>query len=328
MAPASVHTTVLALALAGPSFFLAAPAAAQYYRPGDDLPPRVYVPGPPAGYQMLPPWEVRNLLRRMGYSRVAPPHLSGRIYAVSAVDDEGPVILRVDAYTGRVLDARVIGGRGPTIVMPAEPPPRGVPSAPSSKPHVASRTSPSAPLPRPRPAQASGPSQTAAAVPGPVPADAAATPAPEVAAVPKPAASAPAAPPVAAANAGAEKPAPGASPSGAVATQAVASANPAAPAPAAAPSQPSASKTPQSANSAAQGAASPAPVTPATVAAPAAKPATVAAPAAKPAQPVQAQSKGTGTGAGSATPGGSSAGSASVLSRAAAHTPADSGAPN
>lgn len=270
--------------LLGAGLMQAAPAAAQVMiYEGPYGPPRGYmVPPPPPGYAGLPPWEVRNIVRNMGYWEVSRPRLAGRFYVVAAMDDEGPVTLRVDAFTGRVVGARSLNG-GPTIAIPAPSAPRrdlvpGAPQTPRS-PSVA-RVAPNAPLPPPRPPEA-----TMAAV----------TPAPSMAApaaVPS-AGAAPAASPAPAAPSPGEKPVAARDAEGAGDA-----ANPAvAPAPArvalpAANAMPAANATP--------------PVN----AAPAGK---EPVPQSASADPAVAPPK--KAGAGTATTGSASAGSASVLSR-------------
>ncbi|MFG1369689.1 hypothetical protein V5F33_18390, partial [Xanthobacter tagetidis] len=155
MPKASLRPTALVLALAGP-LALAAPAGAQVYYPAP--PPGPYAAPPRPGYVMLPPWEVRNIVRGMGYWRISQPQLAGRIYTVAAVDEEGPVVLRIDGFTGRVIGARTIGGGPPPV---SGPPPYGPPSygpppsvqappAAPKPPKVAARPT-VVPLPPPKP---------------------------------------------------------------------------------------------------------------------------------------------------------------------------------
>ncbi|MFG1361210.1 hypothetical protein V5F67_19785, partial [Xanthobacter tagetidis DSM 11602] len=128
MPKAPIRPTALFLALAA-SLALAAPAGAQVYYPGPV--PGPYVVPPRPGYVMLPPWEVRNIVRGMGYWRISQPQLSGRIYTVAAVDEEGPVVLRIDGFTGRVIAARnLTGGPPPYVPPPAAQAPRAAPKPP------------------------------------------------------------------------------------------------------------------------------------------------------------------------------------------------------
>lgn len=104
---------------------------AQYYddpiRPG-----RPVYGGPPptsSGRAVrLSQYEVRDLVRGLGYRRVSEPVLNGRHYVVTATEDGAPVAIRVDAYSGRVVDVQpLIYGRGapegyypPEAVPPAQ----------------------------------------------------------------------------------------------------------------------------------------------------------------------------------------------------------------
>ncbi|TCT08164.1 hypothetical protein [Aquabacter spiritensis] len=129
----------------------AAPAAAQYYyppayvpAPGPYAPPGAYVPyGPPAygAPVMLPPGEVRAIVRNLGYWRVGRPALTGRTYFVTAATEAGPVLLGVDAFTGRVQP-----------VGPADPT-RGIGQPPYAAPPLAARSPTPPPLPKPRPTE-------------------------------------------------------------------------------------------------------------------------------------------------------------------------------
>lgn len=203
---------------------LATPAAAQYYRypdadPYGALPPR-YVPLPRGA--VLPPGEIRNIVFRMGYRQVSQPIMQGRSYVLRARDEYGPALLRIDAFTGRVVSAQPLRG-GETIAVPGAPPPpaRAAPQrAPAPRaPSVAARPSPprpeapaaapaEAPLPPKRPEVAAVPASPEAG--SAAPAAAAADRAPEPPPVAAPAAASPAAAPAAssAAPAVAAKPEP------------------------------------------------------------------------------------------------------------------------
>ncbi|WP_454915428.1 hypothetical protein [Xanthobacter sediminis] len=173
-----------------PAAIPVAPAAAQYLtyeRPYVYERPPVYVPGPrgPLRYVMLPPAEVRRRLQAMGYWQISRPELMGRVYSVTAVDDEGLASLQVDAYSGEVLGARPLpalppgAGRPPVVVPPAR--------VTAPRPTVSvSPMAPRAPLPPVRPPEAgyAGP-VSPAAMPSVAPAE------------PPPVAVAPAAPPAA-----------------------------------------------------------------------------------------------------------------------------------
>lgn len=187
-----------------------APAAAQYLiyeRPYVYERPPVYAPPPrgPLQYVMLPPAEVRRRLQNMGYWQISRPELSGRTYVLTAVDNEGPVSLRLDAYSGEVLAARPLSALPPGAGRPPLVPPATVNAAPAQPPRMA----PSAPLPPVRPPEA----DLALAAPPPPPAsphDAATGAAGgAVPAVAAPSASVPAAP---AASAPVAVPSPGPSP--------------------------------------------------------------------------------------------------------------------
>ncbi len=185
------------LALVGGAATLAGePARAQYY----PYPPTVYgapaemprvyraPPGYVTGTVMLPPQEIRSIVLNLGYGRVGRPVLRGRTYMIDAVDDRGPLILAVDAYSGLVqpADPSMFGppggpyGPGPAYGVAPPPgaydappqgayggaPPQGAYGAPPQRAQPVAR----APLPKPRPADSeiastSGPDITAPAVP-------------------------------------------------------------------------------------------------------------------------------------------------------------------
>ncbi|WP_238119768.1 MULTISPECIES: hypothetical protein [unclassified Xanthobacter] len=230
-----------------------------YERPFIYERPYVYEEPPPIrSYSMLPPGEVRRLVRNLGYWDVSVPRLAGRIYVLRATDEEGPVSLRVDAFTGRVVTVDSAAPR------PA-PPAYGALPRPASPPPVV-------PLPPRRPAEAD------LALTSP--------------AAPAPAIAAPAAPPSAApaASASASR-----EPAASAALQPAPSAPaPSAPAPSA--SAPSASARVAPAPSAAPVAAgaSPAPVTPVPAVAPALPAAGTATPGSEAAGSASVLSRGTG----------------------------------
>ncbi|MFG1424472.1 hypothetical protein [Roseixanthobacter liquoris] len=197
------------LALAGAAMLAGAPARAQYY----PYPPTVYgapaemprvyraPPGYATGTVMLPPQEIRSIVLNLGYGRVGRPVLRGRTYMIDAVDDRGPLILAVDAYSGLVqpADPSMFGPPGgpygaappqgaygaappsgaygaapPQGAYGAAPPPGGYGAAPAQgaygAPQQRSQPVARAPLPKPRPADSelastSGPDIAAPAVP-------------------------------------------------------------------------------------------------------------------------------------------------------------------
>ncbi|MGR7995699.1 hypothetical protein [Xanthobacter sp. ZOL 2024] len=144
-----------------------------YERPYIYERPYVYEEPPPIrSYSMLPPGEVRRLVRNLGYWDVSVPRLAGRIYVLRATDEEGPVSLRVDAFTGRVVTVD-------SAVPRSAPPAYGALPRPASPPPVV-------PLPPRRPAEADLALTSPAA-----PAPAIAAPAAPPSAAPAPSASAP-----------------------------------------------------------------------------------------------------------------------------------------
>ncbi len=257
--PLGFRPVLRAAAVSALLFGSALPAAAQvliyegqpglaprgYPVPPGAYPPGTYPPGtyavPQARYPVLPPEEIRAIAQSMGYWNVGAPKLSGRFYLVAATDQEGRALLRVNAFTGRVVSARNIPG-GPAVAAPAPypapqraappataravPPPAPTYSAPAPAPAMAGTP---APLPPQRPPEAT----MAAVTPAPA-AVAPSTPAPSTPAPAAPAATAPAA--------SAAQPAPGASanaPAGQTAAQQSANAAPSAtPAPPASAAQP------------------------------------------------------------------------------------------
>lgn len=255
-------------------------AQAQYYYPYPPPPPGpVYVPAPAYGapvYGMLPPGEIRAIVRNLGYWQVSRPSLQGRAYVVSAVGDGGPVALAVDAFTGRVSPLTTVSG--PTY----GPPPATYAPMPRPPASQAARTPPATPPAQPSPKRRPADVQTAKPDVGvPIP--------------PAPGAAIPAAPataaPDSAATGGPATPPP--------AGQPIPSAQPA-------PQTPAKTGAAPGAGQAIPPAQTPPAQAPAAQAAPA--PAQQAAPA--------AQAPATRTpAAGTATPGDVPAGSASVLSR-------------
>ncbi|MFS8037332.1 hypothetical protein ACI7BZ_10280 [Xanthobacter sp. AM11] len=234
------------------------------------------MPAPPAGYARLAPGEVRAIVRGMGYWEVSRPQLRGPTYFLTAMDEEGLVVLRVNAFTGRVVAARTAYGGSPLPQVPPTGAPRATRrAAPVPVPgegEGASSAARVAPLPPPRPPEA-----TMAAV----------TPAP-VTSAPVAPAPAPLPPPSPAAG-----PGPAASPDAAAKPVAT-------PAPAAAQGPPPASPPASAAANA----------TPPANAMPSAR---AGAPQSASAEPPASARK--TPGAGTATTGSAAAGSASVLSR-------------
>lgn len=104
-----------------------------------------YAPPPPApgGAAMMSPGQARSIALNLGYYQVGQPVLQGSTYMMTANIESGPVLLGVNAYTGRV---QPLGPayRPPGSYGPAYPAPQRSVSRPPA----------SAPLPAPRPADA------------------------------------------------------------------------------------------------------------------------------------------------------------------------------
>lgn len=204
------HILARPLRLAVPALFLGAvliPAAASaqvlIYEEPYGPPPGYYggqVPSRVPRYPILAPREIMNIVRGMGYWRVSVPRLAGGTYVVAAADEEGPVMLRINAATGRVLSARSVNG-GPTIAVPSPQPHRQAP--PSAQPRsaappvarLAPNPAPGAPMPPSRPPEASVTAVTPA--PGDVPAPGAVPAAPGTPPAASPSAVSPSASPAA-----------------------------------------------------------------------------------------------------------------------------------
>lgn len=145
-----------ALALCAGALLMSGSANAQYYDYGPGPGGSVYGGPPPAGPMGGPPgrgvrlsqYEVHDLVRGLGYRRVSEPILSGRHYMVTALDEGAPVAIRVDAYSGRVVDVQplIYGRAAPGGYYPPEAMPPGG-SARTARPPVPN----SAPLPPSRP---------------------------------------------------------------------------------------------------------------------------------------------------------------------------------
>ncbi len=139
---------------AGP-LLISGSANAQYYDYGPGPGGPVYGGPPPAGPMSGPPgqgvrlsqYEVHDLVRGLGYRRISEPVLSGRHYMVTALDEGAPVAIRVDAYSGRVVDVQpLIYGRAapggyypPEAPFPGGPARAARPAAPASVPLPPSR---------------------------------------------------------------------------------------------------------------------------------------------------------------------------------------------
>lgn len=107
--------------------------------------------------RMLQPDDVLDLVSNLGYRNMSWPALVGRSYALTAIMDGAPMTLRVDAYSGRVVDVRPLEyGRGPRGYYPPEAPQPG--AGRSSTRESASARPRVAPLPLPRPVEATAPS--------------------------------------------------------------------------------------------------------------------------------------------------------------------------
>ena len=95
-------------------------------------------PSGPLGRAALPrrgradgPGEIADLLRRRGWSILSPPSMSGRHYVANVRNGFGQRLFVVlDAYDGRILDARQIEERPNTnelAAIPGEPSSDGPP---------------------------------------------------------------------------------------------------------------------------------------------------------------------------------------------------------
>lgn len=153
-----VKPVVTIAALATLAMAWSGPARAQYA--GSDLPPLRGV---------LPPYEIMTSVRSMGFIPVGRPILRGRAYAVRAIDeDDLPVRVVLDAYTGRVMTVRDDiamwpGSRFGALYAPAFRYGEYAPVPPASIPHVRRlppRSAAVTPVPRERPANASAPLTT------------------------------------------------------------------------------------------------------------------------------------------------------------------------
>ncbi|MGQ3674796.1 hypothetical protein ACT6QH_04775 [Xanthobacter sp. TB0139] len=114
--------------------------------------------------RMLQPDDVLDLVSNLGYRNMSWPALVGRHYALTGFMDGAPMTLRVDAYSGRVVDVRPLEyGRGPRGYYPPEAPMpgdgAGAARAPApARPRIA-------PLPPPRPVEATAPAGPPAGMP-------------------------------------------------------------------------------------------------------------------------------------------------------------------
>lgn len=133
-------------------------------------------PRPPAPIEMMPPHEVRTIVRSTGLTPAGPPVRRGDLYIQPALDPYGrPMRVVVDADAGAVVSIRPAPalGAGPHpsgpyprygALPPREfdddddvlPPPRPIPNvrAPLSGERTATRNPPTTPVPRPRPVTA------------------------------------------------------------------------------------------------------------------------------------------------------------------------------
>ncbi|WP_127090458.1 hypothetical protein [Aquabacter cavernae] len=120
------------------------PPAQSYAPPPNYGPPNGYGAPPPGPQGMMSPSQARAIAQNLGYDQVGRAVLNGNTYMMTANADSGPVLLGVDAFTGRL---RPLG--------PAYPPPGSAgytppPAAP--RPSVAAR--PPVAMPQPRPSDA------------------------------------------------------------------------------------------------------------------------------------------------------------------------------
>jgi hypothetical protein len=133
-------------------------------------------PRPPAPIEMMPPHEVRTIVRSTGLTPAGPPVRRGAMYIQPALDPYGrPMRVVVDADAGAVVSIRpapALGAgahpSGPYPRYGALPPrdfddddedlvpPRPIPNvrAPLSGERTATRNPPTTPVPRPRPVTA------------------------------------------------------------------------------------------------------------------------------------------------------------------------------
>lgn len=92
----------------------AAPASAQYYRWGPDV--------PPPGYGgRIHPQHIEAMVRSMGFQPVAEPRVRGPLWVTHAVDRNGRhVRVLIDSFSGRVIDVlqRPVPPRSVTITPP------------------------------------------------------------------------------------------------------------------------------------------------------------------------------------------------------------------
>ncbi len=104
-----------------------------------------YEGGPRYGDEdVLRPGEIADLLRRRGWSLLSPPSMSGRHYVANVRNGSGQRLFVVlDAYDGRILDARQMEERPNTNELAAIP--GGY--APTNRPDEVIRPSPLAPAP-------------------------------------------------------------------------------------------------------------------------------------------------------------------------------------
>lgn len=154
-------------------------------------------PRPPAPIEVMPPHEVRTLVRSTGLMPEGPPLRQGDLYIQRAIDPHGRVMrVIVDGDAGAVVSIRPMppgpryrGAPHPRIGMlpprffddEDEPvPPQAIPGvrAPAAGERLAARPPGATPVPRPRPAVAPR-ARAVAATPAQVPEATGSVPAPE-----------------------------------------------------------------------------------------------------------------------------------------------------
>ncbi len=177
VATAGVLVTTAAEAQVPAPYRLGAPAVTTvsdvggpYAAAPPDLPP-YYGPSrfapPPYALSVLPPREIFEIARAMGFQPLGAPQQRGLVYTLSAINIDGEDgRLVIDARNGRIMrfmPAYRMGDRmgeetastyGPAGAMPELPQYRRAPQRPAAMPRVASRTPTTVPLPKKTPPRA------------------------------------------------------------------------------------------------------------------------------------------------------------------------------
>lgn len=130
-----------------PAYAPAPGYAAPGYGAAPGYPPPAPAPGP-AAPAMMSAGQARAIALNLGYDNVGRAVLQGDTWMMTADADSGPVLLGVNAYTGRLRPLgpayRPAGQAGPSY------PPPGSAAPPTAR--AVSRAPATAPLPAPRPA--------------------------------------------------------------------------------------------------------------------------------------------------------------------------------